>query len=127
MKQIIIMIIILIIIFGGAWYIQKFLNDTSNKLVGELEDLKKDVEGMPEENTLKQKTDNIYQEWKDINERWSIIVLHDEIDLIETALIRMKSKIEMGILDESMEDIDTSIFLLKHIKDKEKTSLKNIF
>ena len=66
MKQIIIMIIILIIIFGGAWYIQKFLNDTSNKLVGELEDLKKDVEQMPEENTLKQKTDNIYQEWKDI-------------------------------------------------------------
>ena len=128
MKQIIIMIIILIIIFTGAWYTQKFLDDTSSKLVSELENLKEDIEtNNIEEDKLKEQADEICGQWKDISERWSIVVLHDELDLIETSLIKVKSKIKMGILDESMEDIDISIFLLKHITEKERTSLKNIF
>ena len=128
MKQIVIIIIILIIIFGGALYVQNFLNNTSDVLVSKLEDLKTNLEtGNTEGNKLKETTDEIYSGWQDINEKWSVIVLHDEIDLIETSLIRMKSKIETENLDESMEDLDTSIFLLKHIKEKEKTNLKNIF
>lgn len=128
MKQIIIIIIVLIIIFGGAWYTQNFLNNTSDKLVSRLEDLKNDLQkGNVDENRLKEETDEIYGEWEEINEKWSVVVLHNEIDLIETSLIRMKSKIKIGEVEESMEDLDTSIFLLKHIKEKEKTSLKNIF
>ena len=128
MKQAIIMVIILIIIFGLALYTQSFLDNTSDNLVSKLESLKKEIEnGNKQEDLLKEKTDEIYGEWQDINEKWSVVVLHDEIDLIETSLIRMKSKIKTGSLEESMEDLDTSIFLLKHIKEKEKTSLKNIF
>lgn len=128
MRDSIIIVIILIIIFGGAFYVQNFLNTTSDLLVGELEDLKTNIE---KNNTtseeMKRKSEEIYGKWEDTNEKWSVIVLHDEIDLIETSLIRMKSKIETDKIEESMEDLDTSIFLLKHIKEKEKTSLKNIF
>lgn len=128
MKEIIIIIVILIIIFCGAYYVQSFLNNTSDTLVSKLEDLKTNMEkGKITEEEMKNKSDEIYGEWEDINEKWSVIVLHDEIDLIETSLIRMKSKIKTGYINESMEDLDTSIFLLKHIKEKEKTSLKNIF
>lgn len=128
MKEITIIILILIIIFGGALYTQNFLNNTADMLVSKLEILKTELENKNgEQQSLEKQTDDIYGEWEDINEKWSIVVLHDEIDLIETSLIRMKSKIKTGNLDESMEDLDTSIFLLKHIKEKEKTSLKNIF
>ena len=128
MKEIIIMAIILIIIFAGAYCVQKYLNNTSDNLVSKLEDLKTNIEEKNvEQKELAKKSDDIYGEWKNIDEKWSIIVLHDEIDLIETALIRMKSKIKTTQIDESMEDLDTSIFLLKHIKEKEKTCLKNIF
>ena len=128
MKEMIIIIVILIIIFCGAYYVQSFLNNTSDTLVSKLEDLKTNMEkGKITEEEMKNKSDEIYGEWEDINEKWSVIVLHDEIDLIETSLIRMKSKIKTGYINESMEDLDTSIFLLKHIKEKEKTSLKNIF
>lgn len=128
MKEVIISIFILIIIFGGAFYTQKFLDNTADLLVSKLENLKTDLENEnKEQQILENQSDEIYGEWEDINEKWSVIVLHDEIDLIETSLIRMKSKIKTGSLDESMEDLDTSIFLLKHIKEKEKTSLKNIF
>ena len=62
-----------------------------------------------------------------INKKWSNLVLHQEIDTIETSLIKARAKIKEDHLDESIEDIDTLIFLLDHIKEKEKTSLKNIF
>lgn len=128
MREITIIIIILIIIFGAAIYTQKYLNDTVNVLVGKLEDLKTTIEeNKISEEELEQKSDDIYGEWEKINEKWSVIVLHDEIDLIETSLIRMKSKIKTGDIEGCMEDLDTSIFLVKHIREKEKTSLKNIF
>ncbi len=128
MKETIIILSILIIIFTGACITQKFLNNTADLLVSKLEDLKSGIEeDKIDEKEMIEKTDEIYSEWEEINERWSVIVLHDEIDLIETSLIRMKSKIKTGEIQESMEDLDTSIFLIKHIKEKEKTNLKNIF
>lgn len=128
MKEVIIILSILIIVFVGAYFTQKYLNNTADLLVSKLEDLKaKMEEGKTDEKEMQEKTDEIYYEWEEINEKWSVIVLHDEIDLIETSLIRMKSKIKTGEIKDSMEDLDTSIFLLKHIKEKEKTSLKNIF
>ena len=128
MRETIIILSILIIIFVGACITQKFLNNTADLLVSKLEDLKSGIEeDKINEKEMVEKTDEIYSEWEEINERWSVIVLHDEIDLIETSLIRMKSKINTGEVQESMEDLDTSIFLIKHIKEKEKTNLKNIF
>ncbi len=128
MRETIIILSILIIIFVGACITQKFLNNTADLLVSKLEDLKSGIEeDKINEKEMVEKTDEIYSEWEEINERWSVIVLHDEIDLIETSLIRMKSKIKTGEVQESMEDLDTSIFLIKHIKEKEKTNLKNIF
>ena len=128
MRETIIILSILIIIFVGACITQKFLNNTADLLVSKLEDLKSGIEeDKINEKEMEEKTDEIYSEWEEINERWSVIVLHDEIDLIETSLIRMKSKIKTGEVQESMEDLDTSIFLIKHIKEKEKTNLKNIF
>lgn len=128
MRETIIILSILIIIFVGACITQKFLNNTADLLVSKLEDLKSGIEeDKIDEKEMVEKTNEIYSEWEEINERWSVIVLHDEIDLIETSLIRMKSKIKTGEVQESMEDLDTSIFLIKHIKEKEKTNLKNIF
>lgn len=128
MKETIIIIVILIIIISSAIYTQIFLNSTADVLVSKLEELKNGIEQSEmSEKEMELKSDEIYGNWEKINEKWSVIVLHDEIDLIETSLIRMKSKIKTENFEESMEDLDTSIFLVKHIKEKEKTSLKNIF
>ena len=128
MREILIISIILIIIFLGAYYTQKFLNSTSDELVRQLENLKTEIEVKnTKESELKLIINQIYSNWKNVKEKWSIIVLHNEIDLIETSIIQMKAKIEVGNLGDSMENLDTAIFLLKHIKEKEKTNIKNIF
>lgn len=128
MKQIIIMIIILIIIFSGSLYIQNFLKDTSSPLISKLNEIKEDVEnGNIEDKEVREKSEQVYEEWEDISEKWAIIVLHDEMDLIEMSLIKMNSNIKMGNAEDSIQELETSIFLLEHIGEKEKTSLKNIF
>lgn len=128
MKEIIIIIGILIIIFAGSIITQMYLNKTSTLLIDKLENIKSDIENEKfDREKVSKKAEEMYSEWEKINEKWSVIILHDEIDLIETALIKMKAEIKSGEIEDSMAEIDTSIFLLNHIKEKEKTSLKNIF
>ncbi len=128
MKEIIIIITILIIIFTGSILIQNYLNKSSDLLVAELDDIKRSIENNELKNEeLIKKTEEIYKKWEKTNEKWSVIILHDEIDLIETSLIKMKTEIKSGEIGDAMAEIETSIFLLNHIKEKEKTSLKNIF
>ena len=128
MKEIIIIISILIIIFAGSIITQMYLNKTSALLIDKLENIKSDIENEKfDREKVSKKAEEMYSEWEKINEKWSVIILHDEIDFIETALIKMKAEIKSGEIEDSMAEIDTSIFLLNHIKEKEKTSLKNIF
>ena len=128
MKEIIIIISILIIIFAGSIITQMYLNKTSALLIDKLENIKSDIENEKfDREKVSKNAEEMYSEWEKINEKWSVIILHDEIDLIETALIKMKAEIKSGENKDSMAEIDTSIFLLNHIKEKEKTSLKNIF
>lgn len=128
MKEFIIIFIILIIIIGGAIYTNNYLNNSSQKMVNMLEGLKQKVEH--EENNieeLKTEVENVYNEWENMEKKWAFIVLHSELDLIETSFIKMKAQIEEGELSRSIEEIETSIFLVNHISEKEKFYLKNIF
>ena len=128
MKEILIIFFIIAIVIIGTVYIDKYLNNTTYELVSNLEDLRYKIErGDATKDELQKKSEDIKSKWNEINKKWSNIILHEEIDLIETALIRTKSKIEIGLANESIEDIETAIFLINHIKEKEKTSLKNIF
>ena len=128
MKEMIIIISILIIIFTCSIVTQRYLNRTSDLLVDDLKEIKQNIENKDlDEKELAKKAEEMYEKWEKTNAKWSIIILHDEIDLIETSLIKMKAFIKTGEIEECMAELDTSIFLLNHIKEKEKTSLKNIF
>lgn len=128
MKEFTIIFIILIIIVGGVIYTNNYLNDSSQKMVSMLEDLKQKV-GHKENNMeeLKTEVEKVYDEWENTEKKWAFIVLHSELDLIETSFVKMKAQIEEGELKKSMEEIETSIFLVNHISEKEKFCLKNIF
>ena len=97
MKEIIIIISILIIIFAGSIITQMYLNKTSALLIDKLENIKSDIENEKfDREKVSKKAEEMYSEWEKINEKWSVIILHDEIDLIETALIKMKAEIKSG-------------------------------
>lgn len=127
MKELTIIFIILIIIIGGAIYIDKYLENTSNELAEMLKNLKQSANSDKNIGIIREEAENVYEKWKEVEEGWALTVMHSELDLIETSLTKMKAQIEEGELSKCIEEIDTSIFLVKHISEKEKFCLKNIF
>jgi len=123
MKELIIAVTVLLAIFGASVYTNKNIKEGSRTLVNKLEVLKEDISKDDASKSAKE----IYKEWEKISKNWSVMILHNELDLIETSLIRMKSSISSSELQRATEEIDVAIFLLGHIVEKERLSIKNIF
>lgn len=127
MKELTIVCIILIIIIAGSLFINKYIKDSSQQLIRGLYKLKENVSQNIDINNLKKDVERIYNSWEKTEEKWSLIISHSELDLIETGFIRLKAQVEEGELERSIEEIDATIFLVNHISEKEKFCLKNIF
>lgn len=129
MREIAIIIICVIIVIVGANISLGYLSGTGNDLINDLNELKIEIGRAKnfEENRAEELADNIYNKWQNIEENWSIIITHNELDLIQLSLIAMKSYISENKYSESLDELEKSSFLLEHVQDKEKLDLKNIF
>lgn len=128
MKDKIIIIVVLVIIIGSGIFMQRYIKSTSSQMVDDLKELKSSIKSNEEINEdIKKQAKTIYSKWEDLEKIWSMFVLHDELDLIETSLVSMKTDVESNAIDMSMDEIQKSIFLLEHIYEKEKFCLRNIF
>lgn len=126
-RDIFIITIIIISVIIGTIYTQNLLGENTDLLLEKLGKLEINInENMPKEEIDKNASD-IYSKWKEISEKWSIIVDHQEIDLIEKALISVKSTIETEEYSRSLQKIQESKYLIGHIKEKEELNIKNIF
>lgn len=108
----------------------KFLNRTSEEIIFKLEELEKEILIAKESNNRDRANDiavEIYEKWEEMDKTWSVLVLHDELDTIEISITKMKAQIKGGELEESLEELETTKFLINHIMEKEKLNLKNIF
>lgn len=130
MRDAIIIIAIIAIILGGDIFTKQYLNTTAEELSQKLDDLKENTKlakTTGDRETIKSNMKEILRRWEDINKTWSIIVVHQELDNIEQALTKAKSSINDGKLEDALQEIETSIFFVEHVKEREKLSLKNIF
>lgn len=128
MRDKIIIIIVLFIIIGSGIFMQRYIKYTSEEMVDNLKELKSSIKNSGEINeNIKKQAEGLYDKWQELEKKWSMFVLHDELDLIETSLVSMKANVESQVIDMSVEEIDKSIFLLEHIYEKERFCLKNIF
>lgn len=130
MKDTLIIIVIVVVIIGGDILIRNHLSKTTEELVSNLEELKEEtisLKNINETDALKTNMKEVETKWRKISNVWSIIIVHQEIDNIEQALIRAKSNIEEGELEDALPEIETAIFFAEHINEREQLKLKNIF
>lgn len=121
---------IFIIIVGGDIMMQTHLNKTADELINNLRDLKqKTILAKETENreNIKKQINEIDEKWEEINKTWAEIVVHQELDNIHQSLTKAKSNIEEGGLEDALQEIETALFFVEHVKQREKISLKNIF
>ena len=121
---------IFIIIVGGDIMMQTHLNKTADELINNLQDLKqKTILAKETENreNIKKQINEIDEKWEEINKTWAEIVVHQELDNIHQSLTKAKSNIEEGGLEDAIQEIETALFFVEHVKQREKISLKNIY
>ena len=128
MKELIIIVLILVIIILGGVLEQRYLEKSGKELIEKLSALNEKITYNDKNNEeIKSESNDIYDKWKKTEAKWSVIVLHNELDLIETALIEMKTSIQTDDIDTGVVELQKSIFLINHISEKEKINIKNIF
>lgn len=130
MRDWLIITAIIIIILGGDIMMQTHLNKTADELINNLQDLKqKTILAKETENreNIKKQINEIDEKWEEINKTWAKIVVHQELDNIQQSLTKAKSNIEEGGLEDALQEIETALFFVEHVKQREKISLKNIF
>jgi len=69
----------------------------------------------------------IYRQWQENEQIWSVLINHAEIDNIKFTLGRLESYIDSQKKAESLVENSALEHLIKHIPEKEKVSLANIF
>lgn len=129
-KEILIILIIMIAIIGLNYYTQHYLEETSNHLAEKLIELKSEIEiaqQTSQTDKAKQLAEEIKDNWDEQEKGWSLLIKHEELDLIQLSILKVKAGIENNTLVESLLEIDQSIFLVGHIKEKDSFQLKNIF
>lgn len=128
MKEILIIVICILLVVVGSNISQGYLNQTGDELIEDIEILREEIKKAQnsEENTSKELAKDLYSKWEKVEKNWSIIVIHNELDLIELALVSMKTCIEENEYNEAIKELEKSNYLIEHIKDNEKLELKNI-
>ncbi len=71
--------------------------------------------------------ENINQNWREKFETLAYFIEHDELEKVDTNLTGLKSFVETEEATDAISELDKSVFILKHIEDKNMINLKNIF
>jgi len=123
MKDGLIIILIIILVIIGNTIAQNTLKNDSEKIIEKLETLKKEL-NTEQALSLAEEINDL---WEETEKRWSIIIFHQELDSIKTSIIAVKSSLESGDISYSYQQIENSIFLVGHVKEKWSLKWKNIF
>lgn len=126
MKKIIIIIIVIGLVVGLDIITNKYTDNSVKELVNKLYDLRQEILKENEENSKKD-IEEIKKIWKEKYNVLAYYIEHDELEKVETELTKLNADIEMKEYKQCINELDTTIFILNHINQKEKLDVKSVF
>ena len=129
-KELIISIIIVVLIFVGNSVTENYTEESVNETKQSLSSLREEIMKKDDDvdlETAKTKIDDIYEKWNLRHEKLAYYIEHDELEKVKTELTGLKGYIEKEEYSEAVPELDKSVYILEHIKDKTALNLKNIF
>lgn len=135
LKETIICVIIVILIVFGNYKLQDYTDETVNEITSELAKIREDLleDGLLKDaqqiDNQKLKTDieELHNKWADKNEKLSYYIEHNELEKLDSAIVSLKSSSESENYEDSVDQLEKTDFMLKHIQEKYALNLKNIF
>lgn len=130
-KELWISIIIVVVILIGDIFTTKYTNEAIETTTHSLSEIRKEMEKENEEDIdadkLKEQIKNIRDDWNKRHKKLAIYIEHDELEKIETDLAGLNGYLDKEEYGDSMAQLDISVYVLEHIKNKTVLSLINIF
>lgn len=127
MKKTIIPVIIVIIAFiGFSIWTQNFLNNTAQAMAEHLNIIEEAV-SVEDWDLASNEIDKVKHKWGNIKKRWQMLIDHQEIDNIESALVRVYSWIDLEGRDDCLTELATLKLFVLHIPEREAFRITNIF
>ena len=127
-KEWVICIIIVITIIVGNVLTHNNTKNAVAEMNESLQDVSSSINNIKNVNKeIKELITKSNEIWDKEYQKLAYYIEHDELEKVTEALIRAKSNINAEEYNTAIENIDGCIFLLQHIEEKDKFSLKNIF
>lgn len=125
-KELVICVILVILIIIGDIVTQNYTKNTVRYITGELESLKQSLFEKDDDKADKEisKIDN---KWKDVHDKLAYYIEHDELEKVENNFTACKSLAKTGEYEQSISELDKTVYVLEHITDKYSFNLVNIF
>ena len=127
-REAVITIVIILVIIIGEYLTQRYSEETLGGVQDSLGELKEQILSSEiEVSELIDKTNQIYNKWEEDNELLSYYLEHDELEKVNTQIVLVRGFLESDTPEDSIPEIEEGIYILEHIKEKEKLSIKNVF
>ena len=130
-KEIIFSIVIVVVVVVGNVVTQNYTHKSVKNTTTELEELKQELLSESNEDidwdNAKEKFSVLQTEWRNSFEKLAYYIEHDQSEKVDTNLIGLKSYIDTQEETDAVSELEKSVFVLKHIEDKTRMNLKNIF
>lgn len=127
-KEIIIIIAVIALVVGGNVITQmntiKSVQDISKNLNLLREEIAKEEASKEKSVKLMEQTEKI---WKERYETMAYYLEHNELEKVQTELVKLKADIDMEEYSMGVENLDNCKFILEHIKDKTALKIVNVF
>lgn len=125
-KEIIICIVVIASIITINWLLQDYTKKSTTEINDNLEELKQDLKESDKEK-IESKIEEIKSNWSEQYGILAAFIEHDELEKVETDLVTLEGYIEVGDYEKGINEINKSIFSLKHISEKYDFSFINVF
>ena len=126
-RDIIFCIIIIIVIIIVDFFIQNYIKNSAEEMTLKLNDLKEEVLNVEEDKLNRIETKEVKKTWKERYKILASVIEHDELEKVEKNLTGIYSALESKEQSEVISELDESMFILKHIKDKYSFKIENVF
>lgn len=130
-KEIFIVIIIIIAIVSIDVLTNNYTKKNFGRIDEKLEEIKKIglslINEEDKEDELKNKLGELEKDWHNINSKTAFFLEHNELEKINSSMIKFKSYFELEEYTEAIPELENCKFILKHLQDKEAIDLINLF
>lgn len=125
-KEFTIIIVVIALIVGLDIITNNYTKKSVEIISGDLNILKQYI--LEEDKQQSQmKMQEVSEKWRERYRILAFYIEHDELEKVETELTGLEADLSVEEYKHCISELETTIFILKHIQEKEKFSFKSIF